>query len=312
MRPIAQTQDSLHCPLNEILGTEAQVRIIRILSRSNARPMTASELSRRTGLSSPGNRKSLAKLVRMGLVVVSGEGRSLRYVLNPRAPFVEQLSDLFRAEREHHDGLIGELRRVVQLISPPAISAWLEFTNSFGEPLNISVIHESRALTAYLRRLRSFVTDIEQEFEVFIEVSGYTRADVPSVFPPEILLLDGVLPEGATPDSSETNDLRTHGDHDRRSFGRAKAIANLVRSDPSLIERAHEHLSRLLQEDHGLARSDLVEWSEILRTYSLPRLLRFLTAASARADRLRQSSPFLAVLTREERESLFKSTGDAP
>jgi hypothetical protein len=57
------------------------------------------------------------------------------------------------------------------------------------------------------------------------------------------------------------------------------------------------------------ADADLREWLEILQSYPITRLLRFLTSPSARAARLRQSSPFYPVLTDRERQQLRGTRG---
>jgi hypothetical protein len=48
-----------------------------------------------------------------------------------------------------------------------------------------------------------------------------------------------------------------------------------------------------------------MEWKQLLEAYSPERLGSFLASTSSRAARLRQSSPFFAVLTFEERERLM-------
>lgn len=85
----------------------------------------------------------------------------------------------------------------------------------------------------------------------------------------------------------------------------ARAVAELIRSDPSLTRRAAHHLSRLAEEGHGTAAGDVLEWRQLLETYAPERLRKFLVSDSSRAQRLRQSSPFLAVLSPQERDRLM-------
>ena len=63
-------------------------------------------------------------------------------------------------------------------------------------------------------------------------------------------------------------------------------------------------LDAAAQADHGLAASDIEEWRDILGSYSIPRLSRFITSTSERANRLRQSNPFFAVLNSDEKDRL--------
>lgn len=82
------------------------------------------------------------------------------------------------------------------------------------------------------------------------------------------------------------------------------ALVSLLEEDLSLIRRARENVLKRL-EDRGPGKShDLWEWRKVLETYPLPRLLHFLESESPRALRLRESSPFLQVMSEDERERL--------
>jgi hypothetical protein len=61
-------------------------------------------------------------------------------------------------------------------------------------------------------------------------------------------------------------------------------------------------------EDHGMANKDLKEWRDILEMYSIQRLSRFLTSTSKRANRLRQSNPFFAILNPDEKAQLANAS----
>ena len=299
MRPIATAQDALRYPLNQILGKEAQVRILRVLSEAGEQPLGAAQIARRACLSAPGARTALAPLALTGFVIRTGGKRDSRYALNRDVPLVEALVELFRVESGQRERLVSKLRSVANQVSPLAISLWLEPPSQLGEALVVGVLHDTRVLSRYLRELRSLITPVEQEFEMTIEIRGFTRADLPVMLPDEWVLLGGVPP---TLDSDRSGKPPTHKDYDRRSARMAEAVAGLLRSDPTLIERAREYVGRLLDRDQGMATPDLEEWNQVLQSYSLPRLLRFLTAESPRAVRLRQSSPLIAVLTPRERK----------
>jgi hypothetical protein len=59
-----------------------------------------------------------------------------------------------------------------------------------------------------------------------------------------------------------------------------------------------------LKEDQGTATGDIKEWRDILENYSIQRLSKFLTSSSERANRLRQSNPFFAILKPDEKARL--------
>lgn len=99
---------------------------------------------------------------------------------------------------------------------------------------------------------------------------------------------------------------RTHREREIRALRMSHAIAELLEKDPSLARRAVRHIERVLRDDPGTAGQALEEWKAILSSYSLQRIREFLVAQSSRAERLRQSSPFFAVLTPEERDFVFE------
>ena len=89
----------------------------------------------------------------------------------------------------------------------------------------------------------------------------------------------------------------------------SRKLAEAIERDTSLVRRAKEHVQRMLKSDHGPATKDIQEWRDILRTYSIRRLSRFLTSSSQRANRLRQSNPLFAILNPEERIRLLNGLG---
>jgi hypothetical protein len=81
----------------------------------------------------------------------------------------------------------------------------------------------------------------------------------------------------------------------------SRKLADIIQQDASIVRRAKDHIDRLLMEEQGTAAGDLMEWRNILDSYSIQRLVRFVTSSSERARRLRQSNPFFAILNSEER-----------
>ncbi|MGD8362416.1 MAG: MarR family transcriptional regulator [Gemmatimonadota bacterium] len=82
------------------------------------------------------------------------------------------------------------------------------------------------------------------------------------------------------------------------------ALVALLEEDLSVLRRARENVKGRLRENRNGNGFDLWEWQKILDTFSLPRLLSFLGSESPRAVRLRECSPFPAVLSEEERTRL--------
>ena len=80
--------------------------------------------------------------------------------------------------------------------------------------------------------------------------------------------------------------------------------------DTSLVRRAKERVQRMLRKDHGTATKDIEEWRDILGSYSIRRLSQFLISTTQRANRLRQSNPFFAILNTDELARLINDLED--
>jgi hypothetical protein len=101
----------------------------------------------------------------------------------------------------------------------------------------------------------------------------------------------------------------THVERDQRMLEMSHKLAEAIEHDTSLVRRAKEHVQRMLKNDHGAATKDIEEWRDILESYSIRRLSRFLISTSERANRLRQSNPLLAILNSDERSRLLNGLG---
>lgn len=297
----------LRYPLDSLLGSEAHVRLLRLLLHDVGAPCGVSDAAEWTGLSRAGARKALKRLTEAGFVTRIGSGRSQQYAVDADDPLLDALSRLFRAEEERYDSALKQLRSVFQGI-PEIHAAWIRETPERpGEPLEISVVATSGALSWLKDDLRSRLREIEKHLDVIIEIGTYSRADAPEVDPAKVIPLAGVVDRGPNRTSSGEG---LHTERDGRALRLSQEIATLLRSDPSLIRRAIRHIDRLLDDDQGAAAHDLLEWRQILQTYSVERLRDFLASESSRAARLRQSSPFFAVLTAEERDALVRRIED--
>ena len=68
MRPIATDQDLLRFPLNDVLGAEANVRLLRVLADDVVGPIGVPEAAEQTGLTETGARRALRRLEKTGFV----------------------------------------------------------------------------------------------------------------------------------------------------------------------------------------------------------------------------------------------------
>jgi hypothetical protein len=312
MQPIAKPQDFTRTPLNDLLGTKANVRLLRLLANEVSGPIGVPEAAEQVGLTEAGARRSLRRLAKTGFVELIGGGRAQKFRIRDSDQLSLQLRELFRAEASRHVRFQEDLRAVFHGL-PEIQLAWVESSPSApGEPLHIGILASARALTYLEESVRERISELEGGFDLAIEIHLYSRAEIDvDGLDPETVLVGHHLLEDVSPGSSGTHEERLE-----RSRRVSRVIAGMLDRDPSLRRRAERHLEFLLSRDQGTAAPDIREWRNILAHYSPQRLKDFLVSDTARAERLRQSSPFFAVLTHDEREellsSLEKRNSDAP
>ena len=303
MRPIAIEQNVIRYPLNELLGTPASVRLMRVLAEEVIGPIGASEAAEMTGLTLAGARRALVKLTKTGFVQSLGGRRSKRYVLRESDPITNTIRELFRNESKRYQVLRTQIREALENLHEIQ-AAWIDSPpTQVGKPLQIGILSDSRSLAYLGEQVRKRLAEIEREFDVIIEIRTFSQADAPEAFLEGAELLAGYIDTGIS--SSD----RTHAERDERTARYSSTIAKILDSDPSLIKRASRYLEFLLEEDQGSASHDLREWHDILTRYSVQRIKDFLVSETPRAKRLMQSSPFFAVLDSDERDKITAESG---
>jgi predicted transcriptional regulator len=306
MRPIVSDQNSLRNPLNELLGKEAHVRLLRVLANEVDGPLTAPNAAERAGLTIPGTHKALKRLLQSGFIVRVGGGRKHQYELRSSDKLVKAVLKLFHSEKKRYEDLLGVLKNKIEKLVPYARAAWIQdIPSEFGEPMILGILHETKRLANYIQRLQKQLYQVERIFDLTIELNGYTKADLPNLEADKVTPLYGVLPfqDKFTREMFATP--LTHEEKDQRMLEISRKLAEDVEHDTSLVRRAREHVQRMLMNDHGAANKDIEEWRDILESYSVRRLSRFLISTSERASRLRQSNPLFAVLKSDERRRLL-------
>jgi len=271
-------------------------------------PLFASDAAKRAGLTVPGAQKALGKLFRSGFVSRVGGGRKHQYEVRYTERLVQVALELFQAEKDRYDQLLSTIKKEINNLKPHPRAAWIqEFPKEIGESLTLGMLHETRHLTNCIRKLRTQLNQVEEVFDLTIEVEGYTKADISDLRFENFTPLYGILP---FPDSQVMKNPLTHMERDRRLLELSRKLAEAIQQDTSLVRRAIEHVDRLIKEGQGTATRDIKEWRDILEMYSIQRLSRFLTSSSERANRLRQSNPFFAILNPEEQARLVNGLED--
>src|SRR5437879_3467920 len=104
MRPTAQSQSALRMPLNRILATEANVRVLRVLADVSS-PLSAPELARRAQLQRSSVHRALKGLAETGIVEHVGTAPHAQLTLRARHPLAKAIRALFADERLRYDEL---------------------------------------------------------------------------------------------------------------------------------------------------------------------------------------------------------------
>lgn len=321
MRPPARRQSGLRYPLNEILGTETNVRVLRLLAETK-HPVGKSELARRVDLAASGVRRALEALIALGVVETVGSGSRRPVRLREEHPMADTLVRLFQEERHCFESLMEDVRAAVRSLDAPILAAWIESPlaqrrDEPGDVVGVGIASPpgeiERATTEFNRAL----VRIGGDHDVPIEARGYTPADLRALRDAkdwdldDVELLHGLEPARLSPGDEADRGLsraRTpHSIRDRQGRVLTRAVVERLEEDPSLIRDARRYLARRLEEASPGEAKELREWVELLEHWSVPQLRAFLLSDSERAARLRQSLPFLHVITQEEREKILET-----
>ena len=322
MRQPKHRNNQLLKPLDQILGTPANVRLLRSLALRST-PLAAGDLARGAALSRTSIYPALRQLELAGIVELVGAGSQRPVQLRDRHPLSKAIKDLFRNEARRFVELTVALRKLHSHLPHPPMSAWLDETvddTQSGGALRLHVVAKPGDLEVIVDYLNEHLRAIERKYDVHIAVHGLTRSELDTL-PRDtletagaIVLLAGVPPSGLTARSRSAASapaLLSHREHDARSRKLALAIAAKIRRDPSLIAIATEHIQRRAEQASARERHELTEWARLLSTMSPARLQRFLAEDSERAVRLRQTLPALRLLSAAEREAVVHSETDA-
>jgi hypothetical protein len=98
---------------------------------------------------------------------------------------------------------------------------------------------------------------------------------------------------------------------DKRSLMLHEAIAAKLRADPSLLEKTRKWLAETVSNElfSQSVRDGYREWEQAISLCTFDQLLTLMTDPSEDAIRLRQSTPFVNILTQDERAKITRASG---
>lgn len=309
LRPPKRQQDPLRTPLNEILGSEGAVRVLRVLAEAR-QPMGRTRVARRALLNASGVRRTLDGLAEAGIVEIIGSGRNRSVRLRQRHPLAGPLRSLFQAEQKSFERIVDAAREALAEEELPVTAVWIE-SPSVRSPgiVDIGVLAVPSVLETAVASVDRYFQMLEEEQALHFVVHGYTDADRSAPGDQRerlerITLLYGWVPFEWR--AEEGGPIATHRQADQVALRVAEAISEMLPTDPSLVDRALEWIDGRLATASEREAHELREWRRILSRLSVPQIQAFLTEESEHADRARQSLPFVGALSRTERAELLK------
>jgi DNA-binding Lrp family transcriptional regulator len=327
---------SLAAPLDEILGTRANVRVIRVLANAQE-PLGTGEIAQRSTLDRVGVWRAVSALEESGILTRVGAGPSQLVALSSTHPLAIAILELFSAERMREQRVRMGLRHVAATLQPPPRAVWIDPRPSGrdvpSQTLVVRVFDSSATIGRAAEALRGAAAAISAAEAVVIEVRGVTAPDLAFASAEERRTIENAEPilgihprhvlastddsvagerQGVTKQGVDSRNILSHADHDARARSLAAAIAAKLARNPSLIAHARDQVAQRLKVASAGERQELEEWDRILNSMSPASLRRFLVDDGERATRLRQTSPFAGLLTEEERGSALAKFVDPP
>lgn len=309
-------QSALSAPLNAIFGTEANVRLLRVLSLAGT-PLAAGELARRAELGRTSIYPALESLERAGIVMFVGAGAQRQVAFRATHPLARAVTGLFRDEQQRMKDMLTALRGIAGALRPHPIGIWVEgLSDALGDIVSCWILGDPKTLTQLVNGFSQQLGPIEREYDVHIEVHGTTRSELGARVPPEkeTVLDDAVVLAGVVPryvKDLDRDQVRPaeHTQHDARARRLAIALAAKLKRDPDLVRAARARIVERSKTASPGEQRELLEWERIL-AMSPARLRRFLADPGERATRLRQTLPALGILTAAERDAVLRASSD--
>ena len=104
-------------------------------------------------------------------------------------------ADLKRRKGDKFVHSVNNVPYLTKNLKPHPYAAWIkELPKGVGEPLTLGLLHETRHLTNCVQYLRARLNLVENDFDLTIELEGYTKADILEHAFDDVTVLYGVLP----------------------------------------------------------------------------------------------------------------------
>lgn len=285
------------------------MRLLRVLATDAGEPILPAEAARLSGMTESHARKILNRLARTGLVEERPGDRGTRFALSRQGSLAREVVRLFEVERDRANQLQQSLKRTVRSVPQSPEMAWVqEFLAGWVDCQEIAVFYGEEPPAEWVTDLQSQLVKVEEEFEVMLQVQPFSGAELAEVDWARVVMLVGQPPfqvaRAREEEGLDGGSASPEGKLNPRSPEFSGALVALLEENLSVLRRARDKVRGELDGRPNGHAHDLWEWQKILDTFSLPRLLNFLGSETPRAVRLRECSPFPAVLSEEEQARL--------
>lgn len=186
MRPVSDKNTILRTPLNDILGYQGNVRLLRSLV-SSQNSMSYSELADRTGLSLPGIHKVVPRLIKTGIIHHTGSGKQQQVELRSAHPLSDSIVQLFKSEQTHFESLLEGLKKQISRLDKKPKSAWIfgniaKGIDEYGDAIQLAVLDDLKMVDNQIEQLKGQLYDsgFEVNYDVTLDIRGVTKADIES------------------------------------------------------------------------------------------------------------------------------------
>lgn len=181
--PRTSPQSAQRYPLTGILGTEANVRLLRELSRHGGQ-LSAPSLVARSGLGKTSVWASLAALEAAGILTSAGSGRVHLYQIRSGHPLTPALHALFEAEEQRFQAILDAVRAAAENCGRSLDAVWIYGSVARGEDgpdsdLDVVFVGDTRpAFDQALTTGRELLSADGEKLGFRPAVVGLVRADV--------------------------------------------------------------------------------------------------------------------------------------
>lgn len=178
----ASPESALRRPLSAALGADANVRVLRELSR-HAGQLSASDLAARTGLARTSVWSAIETLGSLGLIDTVGRARAQLHRLASEHPLAAPLQQLFAVEEARYDAIRAAVADAARAAESRVLSAFVYGSVARGDDrpdsdVDIAIVAGDATLASALESVRAHLTASGEALGFEASVVGMTLTDV--------------------------------------------------------------------------------------------------------------------------------------